>query len=72
MQLETESVRLSPPEMSLGLNDRSDEPFLAAAIVSRAAYLITSNIRHFPPDRRGGVHVILPRRFVREYLPGLR
>jgi putative PIN family toxin of toxin-antitoxin system len=71
-QLEAEALVLNTPGTELGLADPSDEPFLAAALVSGAACLITSNTRHFPRRLCAGVDVILPGTFVRRYLPGIR
>jgi putative PIN family toxin of toxin-antitoxin system len=42
------------------LPDPADEPFLEVAAAAQA-WLVTGNMRHFPPGRRGGVVVLSPR-----------
>jgi putative PIN family toxin of toxin-antitoxin system len=46
------------------LPDRDDELFLEIAISGQAAYLITGNIAHFPPESRRGVKVLTPAQFL--------
>lgn len=42
----------------------NDEKFLEVAIGAGAAHLVTGNLKHFPPDKRQGVHVVSPAEFV--------
>jgi len=46
------------------LPDPDDQPFLEVALSSRAVFLITGNIRHFPSRWRHGVQVVSPREFL--------
>lgn len=54
------------PEEPLGarLPDPKDEPFLATAVSAFADFLVTGNLRHFPPHLRAGVRVVSPREFL--------
>ena len=49
----------------VGLPDPDDEIFLATALVAGAAYLVTGNLRHFPPRLCTGVRVVAPAEFLR-------
>lgn len=49
------------------LPDRDDEPFLETALAGRAEYLVTGNLRHYPPSRRQGVRVVTPAAFMERY-----
>jgi len=46
------------------LPDRDDEPFLAVALAAQAEYLVTGNLKHFPPSHRQGVKVVAPMDFM--------
>ena len=46
------------------LPDPKDEVFLAAAHSGHADFLVTGNLRHFPPRLRHGVAVVSPRDFL--------
>ncbi|MDL5057873.1 putative toxin-antitoxin system toxin component, PIN family [Geitlerinema calcuttense] len=64
-----ESIRLAseihpPCHLKIDLPDEEDTPFLAVAIASRAEFLITGNIRHFPKTHRQGVNVVTPAEFI--------
>jgi uncharacterized protein len=55
-----ESLYLQDPEpWSHRLPDPEDGPFLALA-KSSGAWLVSGNLRHFPPHARGGVTVLSP------------
>ena len=54
----------SPVPLAARLPDLDDEPFLEAAIAARADFLVTGNGDHYPPDRRCGIRVVSPRRFI--------
>lgn len=48
------------------LRDPDDHPILATALAGRADYLVTWNIRDFPPKRRfAGVTILTPDAFLR-------
>jgi putative PIN family toxin of toxin-antitoxin system len=49
----------------LGLPDSDDEPFLAAALVGQADYLVTGNLADYPVERRRGCTVVSPAEFMR-------
>lgn len=46
------------------LPDPDDCQFLEVAISSKAEYLITGNLKHFPANLRCGVNVLSPRDFL--------
>lgn len=46
---------------SVALPDASDGKFLEVAIDGSAEFLVTGNLKHFPPRQRHGVHVVSPR-----------
>jgi putative PIN family toxin of toxin-antitoxin system len=46
--------------------DVSDNHFLACAVAGSADYLVTKNIRHFPPKEYVGVKIVRVREFLRE------
>ena len=46
------------------LPDRTDEPFLEAAVAAPAEFLVTGNVRHFPVEKICGVRVVTPAEFV--------
>lgn len=49
---------------SISLPDSKDEPFLEAALATRADVLITGNIKHFPKRYCKGQKVVSPRSFL--------
>ena len=57
-------VLASPVPLASRLPDDDDEPFLEVAVAARAAFLVTGNGDHYPPDRRCGARVVAPREFV--------
>lgn len=54
---------LDPPAWTLDLPDPKDAAFLALAKIT-GAFLVTGNLRHFPPEVRQGVEVHAPREFL--------
>lgn len=64
LQIEVEGELASPSPWPDRLPDAHDEAFLEVAATSSADYLVTGNVKHFPPDLRSGVQVISPREFV--------
>jgi predicted nucleic acid-binding protein len=57
------SPTLAPP-LAVTLPDPWDQMFIEVAVSSRADFLVTGNIRHFPETARAGIEVVLPRTFV--------
>jgi putative PIN family toxin of toxin-antitoxin system len=49
------------------LPDPKDEVFLAVALAAHADFLVTGNLRHFPPHLRHGVAVVSPRNFLESF-----
>jgi len=48
-----------------GLPDPDDEQFLEVALAAGVEFLVTGNLRHFPPSATGTVQVIPPAEFLR-------
>jgi len=63
----TGSPTLAVP-LAVALPDAGDRMFLEVALSSRADFLVTGNLKHFPPRARAGVRVISPRDFVDAWL----
>lgn len=57
-------VSVAPAPLSGRLPDAGDEPFLEVAVSAGAAFLVTGNLKHFPPDLRQGARVVSPREFL--------
>jgi putative PIN family toxin of toxin-antitoxin system len=49
------------------LPDLDDEPFLEIAIASRAACLITGNLKHFPKESRQNIKIFSSSEFIEFY-----
>lgn len=45
-------------------NDPDDNMFLECAVASGADYLVTGNVRHFPPKRYRGILIVTPTEFI--------
>lgn len=63
-QIEADGDLVAPGSLAEPLPDADDEVFLAVALAGRARCLVTGNLKHYPEDRRQGVHVITPRQFI--------
>lgn len=61
--LKTKSKIVKPKPLGFNLNDSGDNKFLACALASKANYLVTGNIRHFPAPAYKGIQIISPREF---------
>jgi len=59
------SVASEPLKHSLP--DVCDEPFLEVAIAGNVEYLVTGNLKHYPPSHRFGVKVVSPAEFLTHY-----
>lgn len=57
-------VSVAPAPLPGRLPDAGDVPFLEVAVSVGAAFLVTGNLKHFPPDRRHGIRVVSPREFL--------
>lgn len=66
-QIRADGDLVAPHPLAAPLPDPDDEVFLAVALAGRAQCLVTGNIRHYPPNRRQGVHVVAPRQFLDLY-----
>ena len=66
-QIEADGVLVMTGPLAAPLPDPDDEPFLAVALAGRARCLVTGNLRDFPAERRWGVPVFSPRRFLDLY-----
>lgn len=66
-QIKTEGLSVAGEPLASKLPDRTDEPFLEAALAGDAECLITGNIKHFPPARRQGMRVLSPSEFLDLY-----
>jgi putative PIN family toxin of toxin-antitoxin system len=49
------------------LPDEGDRPFLESAVISRVKYLVTGNVKHYPPDLCRGIEVVSPAEFLEGY-----
>ena len=45
-------------------SDKSDNRFLECAVAGNADYLVTKNIRHFPPKEYQGIKIVRIRKFL--------
>jgi predicted nucleic acid-binding protein len=66
-QIRSGGILVAVEPLRLHLPDRDDEAFLEAAMADRAEYLVTGNLRHYPPSRRQGVRVVTPAAFMERY-----
>ena len=57
-------VPLAPAPLADRLPDAGDRPFLEVAVSADAAFLVTGNLKHFPPGCRHGIRVVSPREFL--------
>jgi uncharacterized protein len=62
-KLEHDGIPVQASEAPLNLPDEKDEPFLAVAIAAPADYLVTGNLRHYPPNKLRGCAVVSPAEF---------
>jgi putative PIN family toxin of toxin-antitoxin system len=49
------------------LPDPNDEPFLEVALAGEARCLVTGNLRHYPANKRQGMSVVSPAKFIEVY-----
>ena len=54
----------APAPLAVRLPDAGDRPFLEVAVSADAAFLVTGNLKHFPPGCRHGIRVVSPREFL--------
>ncbi len=60
--------RIQPTRLDVLLPDPDDAKFLEVAVGAAASALVTGNVRHYPPGRRHGVHVVTPREWLAAWL----
>lgn len=60
--LVSEGVEVAATPLKSYLPDRDDEPFLEVTLsAGHDAVLVTGNVKHYPPDLRGGAIVLTPK-----------
>jgi uncharacterized protein len=60
---EDEGLGFTPLPIGIELPDPDDAPFLEVAHAARAT-IVTGNLKHYPPETRQGVEVMLPAEFL--------
>jgi len=58
---------VSATPLAKRLPDRNDEKFLEVALAGGAEYLVTGNLKHYPPAKRQSVRVVSPAEFLALY-----
>ena len=66
-QIRADGIPIAARPLSIRLPDPDDEPFLEVALESGARYLVTGNLKHYPPPARCGIEVLAPRPFIELY-----
>lgn len=61
--VEREGTKVNPPVLDVELPDPDDAPFVEVAVAADAT-LITGNLKHYPPQARGGAKVTDPNTFL--------
>ena len=56
--------------LAVDLPDPWDQMFIEIAVSSRADFLVTGNLKHYPEEVRSGVKVVSPREFLDALLVG--
>jgi putative PIN family toxin of toxin-antitoxin system len=64
MQIQADGEPVTARPLRQGLADPSDEVFLEVAVAAGVRWLVTGNLRHFPPTRSGGVTPVSPVAFL--------
>lgn len=64
--LRLQSEWIEPTHQLNVCKDPSDNRFLEGAVASNADFLVTKNIRHFPPKEYAGVKIVRIRKFLKE------
>lgn len=49
------------------LPHEDDAPFLEVALASRADFLVSGNLKHFPAQCRDGISVLSPQQFIQQF-----
>ena len=60
-QIEEEGLKIAAQPLGAALPDPDDLPFLEVALSAGVDYLVTGNVKHYPPRERRGIRVISPR-----------
>lgn len=66
-QIEADGFLVESKSLPERLPDETDQPFLEAALSTDVDFLITGNIKHFPPNKRHGAKVLTPVEFMDSY-----
>lgn len=62
--LRFQSIWVEPKIKLTVCNDLSDNHFLECAVAGNADYLVTKNVRHFPPKEYAGIKIVRIRKFL--------
>lgn len=62
--LRLQAAWIQPASRLQACSDISDNRFLECAVDGKADYLVTKNIRHFPPQEYAGVKIVRIRKFL--------
>jgi putative PIN family toxin of toxin-antitoxin system len=58
-------IWVAPAErITAAKDDPEDNKFLECAVAARADYLVSGNVRHFPPREYRGTRIVTPREFI--------
>ena len=66
-QIQTRGRLVAPQPLPAALPHADDEKFLEAALAGHAEYLVTHNLKHYPPSKRQGIRVVKPDGFLADY-----
>ena len=69
-QIKANGIITAAQPLAKRLPDPDDEPFLEVALAGPADYLVTGNIKHFPPSKRQDIRVIKPKEFIDVFIAG--
>jgi len=65
--IKNNSILSSSIPLKISLPDPDDEQFLEVGISSKAEYLITWNLKHYPKKTYSNISIITPRQFIEVY-----
>jgi len=63
-QIEKNGIHVDTFPALSNLTDKADAVFLEVALASKAEFLVTGNLKHFPAHQRQGIQVVSPRKFI--------
>lgn len=62
--IENKAENYPTTPLSVSLPDPDDNPFMEIAISAKVDCLINGNLKHFPENKRFGIEVLSPRKFI--------